>query len=109
MHVKIHILIGQTNKYVNVTLEMTNKIVCTFLSQQESRSTISCDVAYGPCQQQPTMIAQGTISSPNTMNIDLPVIPQTSDYCYAVNASNGTFTVIIEGQISSECMYAIYN
>ena len=92
-----------------MTLETANKIVCTFLSEQESQSTLSCDVAYGPCQQQPTMIAQGTVSLPNTVNIDLiSAISQTSDYCYAVNASNGTFTVLIEGLILSKCMQCTY-
>ena len=82
---------------------MTNKIVCTFLSQQESQSTLSCDVAYGPCQQQPTMIARGTISSTNNIMdvVLIPEIPQTSDYCYVVNASNGNFTIVIEGLIES--------
>ena len=60
---------------------------------------MSCDVAYGPCicEQPPTMTAQGTLSSPNTVRIDLPNIPQTSEYCYVVNASNGTFSVLIKG------------
>ena len=50
---------------------------------------MSCDVAYGPCQQEPTEIAQGTLTA-----------TQTSE-CYVVNASNGTFTVLIEGQITT--------
>ena len=73
------------------------------MNQQEGQSTVTCDVVYWPCQrqQQPTtMIAQGT---PSTVNIDLPEIPKihASDYCYAVTASNGTFTVVIEGWIKS--------
>lgn len=87
---------------------MTNKIVCTHLSQQESRSAVTCDVVYWPCQcqqKQMAVIAQGTSSLPNTVNIDLPEILPRSDYCYGVNASNGTITIIIEGTIeSSECM-----
>ena len=59
---------------------------------------MSCDVAYGPCQQGPTEIARGTITA--TANIvNIAIDPQTSEYCYVVNASNGTFTVLIEGQI----------
>ena len=83
---------------------MMNKIVCTYLSQQEGQSAVTCDVVYWPCphQQQPmVMIAQGTTSSPNIVNIDLPETLLISDYCYSVNASNGTITIIIEGTIES--------
>ena len=81
---------------------MMNKLICTFLSQQESQSTLSCDVAYGLCEQQPTMIARGTISSTNVMDIYLiPDLSQTNDYCYVVNASNGTLSIIVEGMIES--------
>ena len=59
---------------------------------------MSCDVAYGPCQQEPTEIARGTITT-TTNIVNIVIDPQTSEYCYVVNASNGTFTVLIEGQI----------
>ena len=93
-------IIDQTNRFVNITFESPNKLLCTFLSQQESKKTLSCDVAYGPvCDQHPTERAQGICSSPTTVVIDLPHIPQTllNEYCYVVNASNGIFVVQIEG------------
>ena len=92
---------------------MTSKITCTHLNynRQESQSTVTCDVLYWPCQclqQSTAKIARGTMSSPNTVNIDLPEIPTTSDCCYAVTASNGSLTVIVEGWIkSSKYMHAI--
>ena len=59
---------------------------------------MSCDLAYGPCQQEPTEIARGTITA--TANVvNIAIDPQTSEYCYVVNASNKTFTILIEGQI----------
>ena len=61
---------------------------------------MSCDVAYGPCQQEPLEIVRGTITA--TANIvNIAIDPQTSEYCYVVNASNGTFTVLIEGEITT--------
>ena len=87
---------------------MINKIVCTYLSQQGSQSAVTCDVVYWPCprQQQPTArIAQG---SPNIVNIDLPETLPISDFCYSVNASNGTITIIIEGTIESSESTTLY-
>ena len=86
---------------MNITFEQ-NKIVCTFLDQQGGQHTqLSCIVAYGPCQQQPNMVVQGNIISSNTVDIDLPAIPQTNEYCYVVNASNGTFAIFIKGLLKS--------
>ena len=97
--IEIH-AIGQINQYVNITFQSANRILCTFLDQQRGQNTMSCDVTYGPCRQEPTEIARGTITTTaNTVNI--AINPQTSEYCYVVNASNGTFTVLIEGQITT--------
>ena len=102
MFIEIHspiycTIIGQTNKYVNITFQAADKIMCTFLDQQ-GQSTVSCDVAYGPCQRQPTAISRGTLAAEsNTVNIEIN--PDTSEYCYVVNATNGTFTVLIEGLV----------
>ena len=70
---------------------------------------MSCDVAYGPCQQEPTEIARGTLTATSNI-VNIAIDPQTSEYCYVVNASNGTFTVLIEGEImtrTGEFMHAI--
>ena len=72
--------------------------MCTFLDQQKGQSTVSCDVAYGPCQRQPTAIAQGTVTAESNI-VNIEISPETSEYCYVVNASNGTFTVLIEGLV----------
>lgn len=96
-------IIGYTNNFMNISFEPTNKLVCTFLNQQsQSESEYSCDIAYGPCKQQPT-IAQGRIYSNYTVIIDLSPVPQTSDYCYTVEANIGIFTTKIEfkGPITS--------
>jgi hypothetical protein len=61
---------------------------------------MSCDVAYGPCQQPPTEIARGTVTATSNI-VNIAINPQTNEYFYVVNASNGTFTVQIEGQIMS--------
>ena len=59
---------------------------------------MSCDIAYGPCQQEPTESARGTLNTTSNI-VSISIDPQTSEYCYVINASNGTFTVLIEGQI----------
>ena len=99
---KFIMILGRTNRHVSITFlnQPTNKIVCTFLDQQEGQGTVSCDVAYGPCQKQPAAIARGTVSADSNV-VNIAINPQTSEYCYVVNASNGTFTVQIEGQITT--------
>jgi hypothetical protein len=80
--------------------QSTNNILCTFLDEQggHDQTAMSCDVAYGPCQQQPIEIARGTITATSNV-VNIAINPQTSEYCYVVNASNGTFTVLVEGKI----------
>ena len=80
-----------------------NKLVCTFLGQNDETSMVSCSVVYGPygCEQQTSMTTQlqGTSSS-NTVSIDILTIQEASEYCYVVNASNGTFSVLIKGLLT---------
>jgi hypothetical protein len=97
--IKIHVT-GRTNKYVNIMFQSTNNILCTFLDEQgdHDQTAMSCDVAYGPCQQEPTEIARGAVTTTSNV-VNIEINPQTSEYCYVVNASNGTFIVLVEGQI----------
>ena len=85
---------------MDIMFQSTHQILCSFLAQQRDQSTMSCDIAYGPCQQEPTEISRGTITA--TANIvNITIDPQTSEYCYVINASNGTFTVLIDGEITT--------
>ena len=93
---KTFLILGQTNVYFNVSFETINKIICTqwHLSQQKNRSTVMCNAVYWSCQQ--TITHDMYTSSSSTVNIDLP---ERGYYCYAINASNGTFTILVEGAI----------
>ena len=100
--------IGIINQYVDVNLESgddeSTRIVCTFLNQRNAQSVISCDVVYWLCRQQNmTTHVLGIRNSSITVTviINLPISLQSSDYCYTINASNGTFTVLVQ-EISSE-------
>ena len=89
-----------TNRYVDVTFESTERVVCTF-SDQAGNQNKSCDLTYGTCQQNQkfNMIIRGTMSlnSPNIVIINLTTQLSSSDYCYVILANNGTFTVQMEG------------
>ena len=94
--------IDAVNKFVNVTFVSETRIVCTFLGlhQNQGANSLMCGISYGPCQQTP-MTSQGDVGSPNTVNIELPASMSSGTYCYTINASNGTYTVLVEGIISA--------
>ena len=91
-----------TNKYVEVTFRSATDVVCTFLNDMTSDSEKSCTITYGQCQQRLFMTANGTTStdSPNIIYLDLESTLQT--YCYIINASNATITVLMEGTHESK-------
>ena len=60
--------------------------------------SLTCDIIYGLCQQLDSrQKIPGTPISFNTVVIDLPTSIQSGVHCYTVNASNGTFTVLVDG------------
>ena len=77
----------------------STRVVCIFLNEPEGQSEKSCMIVYRPCEQQ-NMTSQvvGIRNSSNTVVIDLPVNLRLSNYCYVINASNGSFTVQVEDQ-----------
>ena len=94
--------IDVVNHLVSVTFESANRVVCLFVGLQDSQTTrsLSCVIVYGLCQQQLLDSRQeihGTSTSFSTVVIDLPASIQSGVHCYTVNASNGTFTVLVEG------------
>ena len=93
----LYTFIGSTNQYVEVTFISAKNVSCEFLDRLSTHSRKSCSIRYGPCQQPFTMTAQGSVisGSPSTIKIDLDTDLNT--YCYSVNASNGTLSLLLEG------------
>ena len=91
---------GCTNQFVKVEYDSaTSTISCVFLNNRNIIEQ-SCSIKYGKCNQKLVLTASdnSTLESPN--RVTLQVESDGSD-CYVIRASNGTFTVIIEGQFSS--------
>ena len=83
--------------------ESLTRIVCIFPNlvqgepENQGQSERSCTVVYRLCEQQNNIISQvGTRNSSNTVVIDLPVNLQSNAFCYVINASDGSFTVLVE-------------
>jgi hypothetical protein len=93
----------------------TNHIICTFVNQQDN-SKKSCNATYAPCggAQQPQIAYNDTSESRLVLTL---MLADQIEYCYTVNASNNTVSVIIEGTITgiedsitgSECSSVIDN
>lgn len=90
---------AKMNKYVDVTFESSTRVVCTFTEQPGSQNKKSCGIMYGSCGQQLTVTVLGRSTSASTVVIDFPEL-QSSDYCYIIRASNGTYTVQVQGMFS---------
>ena len=81
-------------------------ISCIFQDNQDNSSK-SCIIRYGLCGQNAFRMYNTVqaISNPESVNIvtlQLTLDSQLSNrtFCYNITASNDTFTVIVEGQIS---------
>ena len=91
------------NKYVEVQFESASHVVCTFVNDMSSEFEKSCSIRYGKCQERLLMTAEGATSphSPNIVDLEL-VASELQSFCYTINASNTTFTVIMEGICDSK-------
>ena len=72
-------------------------ILYTFLNGMDA-SIKSCRVTYGECGQTRTQSVQGntSLALPNS---DTLTVMSRDSYCYTVTASNGNFTVAVEGMM----------
>jgi hypothetical protein len=105
-------LLGNTNQYVHVTAESTDSgtITCTFLNQQDVQTTRSCRVLYGQCAEQLAMSKSSIIYTRDySITVPLDIESDVQDYCYATIASNGTFSVLVEGSFSSNLSKSYYS
>ena len=72
--------------------------MCIFLDKQDNSEKF-CSVLYGPSSQQLTSSGQGS-SDTFTVILTLNFEDQKqTNYQYVITASNGTFTVQVEGSL----------
>ena len=86
------------NQFVEVEYDATlSRVVCKFLNQTDA-SVKSCFVRYGQCGGQliQNVHENSTLEAPNS--VILKVDHSTFD-CYAITATNGVVTIIVEGRI----------
>lgn len=93
-------MLGTVNDFVDVTVNSTaNVINCTFVDQQ-STSVKMCSVEYRLCSEQvPVGNTNGSVNGSIFSIILMLSLDEQSDYCYTVSASNGDYTVEVEGSI----------
>ena len=72
-------------------------IVCEFIDRITMYSTKWCSIKYGPCQQPFTMTAQGSNLSDSSTTVKINTNTNLDSYCYTINASNGSFTLLMDG------------
>ena len=76
-------------------------ISCTFENELDS-SQKSCSVEYGICDQAMNSAQNSTTDdSPSTVTIKLNITAMNSNTCYVVTATNGTFTVMVNGSFET--------
>ena len=99
--------LGRSDHFVDVTVNLASEIVtCLFLQQTENCEKY-CSIEYAPsrenCKSQnwrkftanTTTTGNVVFLFPSLNNLE-QFLPE-EEYCFTVNASNGTFTVLIEG------------
>ena len=93
--ISIYIILGYTNKFVEVDFNH-GQIICKFVNIEDSQLSIRkfCSIKYGRCGKQLNTVKNGSTdsSSTNTVTIDLP-FDLLGSYCYTIIASTGNFTV----------------
>ena len=100
---RIHTDLGCKNLFVDVQYNFSaSTFICNFLNQMDT-SIKYCSIVYGDCDQWQTQIARGnsTPGAPNT--VTLTVMISGGSVCYTAEASNGSFTLVVEGRVQSKC------
>ena len=99
--------LGRSDHFVDVTVNLASEIVtCLFLQQTENCEKY-CSIEYAPSREnyKPQNWRKFTANTTATGNVVLlfPSLNNSEqfqpeeEYCFTVTASNGTFTVLIEG------------
>lgn len=87
------------NRFVRVEYDTAESTLsCIFLNQQDN-STKVCKIKYGLCQQGLSKFYEETTTT--EMAVLKLQLGSGRTYCYQVEASNRTYTVLIEGTLSA--------
>ena len=87
------------NRFAIVEYDATESTLsCIFLNQQDN-STKLCRIKYGLCQQGLSKSYEETTTA--EMAVLTLQLGNGQIYCYQVEASNSTYTVLIEGSLST--------
>ena len=87
-----------TNQFVEIQYSSaTSTISCIFLSELDG-SEKSCSIRYGECNQELTEMAAGNTTTSSVIMLNLTLTSSDSQ-CYVATASNGTYTVMVDGSI----------
>ena len=88
---------GCTNQFVKVEYDSAaSTITCTF-NQLDNFENLLCDIRYGRCGQE----LFDSSSSTTTSNVATLKAKVSGTTCYLVTASNGSYTVMVEGSIGN--------
>lgn len=95
--------IGCTNEFVKVEYNPTASVI-TCIFQHQWNTTKLCSVVYGPCHQ--NLVHYQASNTSNSDTVLLNIKPDLLDqmFCYIVTASNGTFTIMVEGTLEGKCV-----
>ena len=101
MIIIIHFHLGAKNEFIDINFESATSIICEFHNQARP-SMKMCAISYGECEESLIVSTHGstTKDSPNTVRLQLH--SDLQNYCYTINATNGTFTALIEGIYSKQ-------
>ena len=97
-------LTGVINQFVDLSFDPTSKIAtCLFLNQPKSTNEKTCSIGYGVPRETCTIFShQSSKSSSDKVYLGFPKanhLQSQKEYCFIATASNGTFTVLVEGSM----------
>jgi glycopeptide antibiotics resistance protein len=91
---------------VDISVDLASKMVTCFFHQQTENGEKYCSIEYGPSRENCKShnwikFTTNTSTSGNVVLLiplnDSEQFQPREEYCFTVTASNGTFTVLIEG------------
>ena len=90
------------NNYVDVSFDLPSTVLCHFYTQNESTTSLSCNISYGSSCFDLKFGGQRKAVIDKTVFIEL--MPQNyilQEFCFLVTASNGLHTLTIQGRTST--------
>ena len=98
----LHLTLNLTGVTNDLSFDPTSKLAtCFFLNQPKSANEMTCSIVYGVPGETCTMFSrQNGRSSSNKVYLGFPEanhLQSQEEYCFVATASNGTFTILVEG------------